>query len=427
MPESGRFYIGIDAGTSGLRAVGVNHLGQSVAEVKINFANGREARMPQTWKDGLFRLIKRLSKQIALERVAGIAVDGQSGTVLLCDDIGSPISRPMFYNEVARPEIITGLADCLKLNPHQVPATLGRVLELWDHEKPEKFRIVHQADWLAGLLCSRFNFSDENNSLKLGYDPHEADWALNKSLLPFHFDALPDVFSPSTAVGSVTRSIGESYGFQPSCRLYTGTTDGMAAFVAASGLDNLVSGTAVTSLGTTMVLKAITPVRVNVPKFGIYSHKLFGNWVAGGASNSGGGALLKHFTAEEMDSLSGQIDPSVSSGLDYYPLVCKGERFPIYEPEMMDRTQPIPSHRADFLSGLFESIAKIEKRGFDLMRDHGVPDPSQIKTAGGGSHNEVWLKIRERILGIPVVAAQQTEAAYGAALIAFRGGRQQHG
>jgi sugar (pentulose or hexulose) kinase len=427
LSEPDRFYIGIDAGTSGLRAVGVNSQGQSIAEAKILFTNRQEARMPQTWKDGLFQVIKILAKQMALERVSGIAVDGQSGTVLLCDNTGHPISPPMFYNEVARPKIVARLADCLRLDPLQVPPTLGRVLDLWDDRKLGKFRIVHQADWLAGLLCNRFDFSDENNSLKLGYDPSTADWAFNSSLLPFHFDALPKVLLPSTAVGSVTNLIVESFGFSSSCRIHSGTTDGMAAFIAASGLENLETGTAVTSLGTTMVLKAISPIRVNVPKFGIYSHKLFGNWVAGGASNSGGGALLKHFAADEMKLLSQQIDPGVSSSLDYYPLVCKGERFPIFDPEMTNRTQPRPLSHVDFLAGLLESIAKIEKRGFDLMRDHGVPYPSEIKTVGGGSHNEVWLKIRERILGARVVAAQETEAAYGAALIALRGGRQQHG
>lgn len=42
-------------------------------------------------------------------------------------------------------------------------------------------------------------------------------------------------------------------------------------------------------------------------------------------------------------------------------------------------------------------------------------------TAGGGSKNEKWTKIRERVLGLPVSRASQTEAAYGAALLALKG------
>jgi len=58
------------------------------------------------------------------------------------------------------------------------------------------------------------------------------------------------------------------------------------------------------------------------------------------------------------------------------------------------------------------------------MQAHGVPYPSLIKTSGGGSQNSVWLRIRERILGATVIAAEETEAAYGAALIALHGAVQ---
>ncbi len=45
---------------------------------------------------------------------------------------------------------------------------------------------------------------------------------------------------------------------------------------------------------------------------------------------------------------------------------------------------------------------------------------AQVYTAGGGSKNPAWLKIRENKLGVPVVASTQVEAAYGSALLAQR-------
>lgn len=45
----------------------------------------------------------------------------------------------------------------------------------------------------------------------------------------------------------------------------------------------------------------------------------------------------------------------------------------------------------------------------------------EVFTAGGGAKNEKWTKIRERVLGLPVRRAAQTEAAYGAALLALKG------
>lgn len=46
-------------------------------------------------------------------------------------------------------------------------------------------------------------------------------------------------------------------------------------------------------------------------------------------------------------------------------------------------------------------------------------------TAGGGAKNEKWIKIRERVLSLPVSRALHTEAAYGAALLALRGVQQE--
>ena len=46
---------------------------------------------------------------------------------------------------------------------------------------------------------------------------------------------------------------------------------------------------------------------------------------------------------------------------------------------------------------------------------------SQVYTAGGGARNPAWAQMRQRMLGVPVVASSQAEAAYGAALLARQG------
>lgn len=53
-----------------------------------------------------------------------------------------------------------------------------------------------------------------------------------------------------------------------------------------------------------------------------------------------------------------------------------------------------------------------------MLKDLGATPVEQVFTAGGGSKNEKWIKIRERVLDLPVLRALQTEAAYGAALLA---------
>ena len=40
--------------------------------------------------------------------------------------------------------------------------------------------------------------------------------------------------------------------------------------------------------------------------------------------------------------------------------------------------------------------------------------------AGGGSKNALWSKLRSKMLGVEVRSSKNTDAAYGAALLAIR-------
>lgn len=46
------------------------------------------------------------------------------------------------------------------------------------------------------------------------------------------------------------------------------------------------------------------------------------------------------------------------------------------------------------------------------------PLPHPPAAAGGGAQNPQWTAIRQRVLGVPVKPSPQTEAAYGAAILA---------
>jgi D-ribulokinase len=422
MPRESALYLGLDVGTSGVRGVCIGDDLAIVASARTttSIKDRGILRSPQSWKQMLEIILADLGRQADLVKVTSIATAGQSGTVLVCDAGGQPFGdSALLYSDI--PEHSTSAA--LKKR-HQLNApTLGRAHDLWlNAGRPEKFHVVHQADWVAGLFSGRFDRSDENNALKTGYDPAARKWSFDANILPFSKSALPVIVPPATWIGNAATNFAQKFGFCGQCQVHTGTTDGMAGFIAASGLNRLEPGVAVTSLGTTLVIKSLSARAINVAEYGIYSHRLFDFWVAGGASNSGGGALLAHFSTQELAELSKCIDFTDISQLDYYPLVAKGDRFPVNDPDLVSRTLPRPADDAEFLAGLFASIARIEKRGYEVLDRYGAPYPRLVKTVGGGSANNVWTEIRQRVLGVKVVSADQTEAAYGAALIARYGG-----
>ena len=131
--------------------------------------------------------------------------------------------------------------------------------------------------------------------------------------------------------------------------------------------------------------------------------------------------MLRHFfTDVELDNYSTQIDPAQESLLDYYPLLKKGDRFPINDPNLPPRLEPRPADSVEFLHGLLESIARIEARGYQLLQEFGATPLTKVYTAGGGAKNSVWSAIRQRYLNVPVVRPIHTAAACGTALLAMR-------
>jgi sugar (pentulose or hexulose) kinase len=107
-------------------------------------------------------------------------------------------------------------------------------------------------------------------------------------------------------------------GLRRDCLVCAGTTDSIAAFLASGAS---TPGVAVTSLGSTLVLKLLSRTRIEDSRFGIYSHRLGDLWLTGGASNTGGAVLRQFFTDEQIKHLSCQIEPSTESSLNYYPLL----------------------------------------------------------------------------------------------------------
>jgi sugar (pentulose or hexulose) kinase len=206
-------------------------------------------------------------------------------------------------------------------------------------------------------------------------------------------------------------------GFSNDTAIVTGTTDSTASTLA-TGVSK--PGEAVTTLGTTLVMKIIAQHQITSVADGVYSHRLpNGLWLAGGASNSGGNVLLKYFDADEIAVLSTQMQTTSLTGLDYYPLSIKGERFPVNDPEMLPCMNPRPASDSLFLQAIFEGFAKIEKRAYQKLAELGAPEPSAIVSAGGqAAKNTALTAIRSQILGIPVTTASHTEASYGVALVA---------
>jgi len=279
-------------------------------------------------------------------------------------------------------------------------------------------RLIQQADWISGQFSQRFDVTDENNALKLGFDPiarRWPDWLLKVGLQPGHLSA---VVPAGTTTATIARFRASALGLAAGVAVVAGTTDGCASFLAA-GAESC--GDAVTSLGTTLVLKLLSDRPVFDSDLGVYSHRIDNAWLVGGASNSGGAAIAKHFSLDRIRQLSEEMSPDMPTGLNYYPLSGRGERFPHNNPDLEEQLEPRPGSDTLFLQALMEGVTSIEKLGYDCLTALGGPSVKSIRAVGGGAKNVAWRTIRARMLGIPLIDPVDDEAAVGAAKLARRG------
>jgi len=418
-------YLGIDFGTSGCRASVIDANADCIAEAAIALPapvrdGQRVSQSPQIWLTGLQQLLEQLAQHSELAAIERIAVDGTSGSVLLSNADGEPLGDALMYNDASSEQALAALKStgpepehlCLNLG-----SGLVKALQLAQQPSSTSYRVLNQADFITGHLSGLCGHSDYHNALKLGYDPlaeRWPDWVEGQ----FATNSLPEVHEPGSVIGRISPRIARQTGLSVDCDICVGSTDANAAFIAAGARQ---PGEAVTSLGSTLVLKLLSTSPVNDLQSGIYSHRLGDYWLSGGASNAGAAILRDYFSDEQIAALSRHIEPRQPSPLCYYPLRSAGERFPQYDPNKQPVVAPRPASDVDFLHALLEGLARIERDGYEKLMQLGAATLNSVKTAGGGAKNRQWTAIRERLLGVHVSAASNTQASYGAALLALRG------
>ena len=416
------FVIGLDLGTSGVRAIAVDASGKILAlgsaTLPATKATGaRREQSPEDWWNGCRTALDELSQKLDLAAARAIAVDATSGTILPVDNHNRPLAAARMYDDAETGDLA---AKIKTLAPRESAAHGATSPAARAHEwakLPRLHCIIHQADWINGCLGATNWQTDENNALKTGYNPVNRcwpDWLRDFGLSP---GLLPEVVPVGTTIGHVSAQAAIALGIPEGITIAAGTTDGCATFLASGATE---PGEASTALGSTIVLKLLSDRPIFAPELGIYSHRIGDTWLAGGASNCGGKTLLQLFTAEQLAALETSLNPAKLTGTDYYPLPSIGERFPIADAKLAPRLTPRPASDAEFLQGIYEAFARVEQTGFAKLAALGGPTLRSVRHAGGGSRSATWMTLRATALGVTLTPSWSEEAAAGAARLAWR-------
>lgn len=408
-----RVFIGLDLGTGGVRGCAIDgrEKPRGTAEAKVQ---GTARREPGTLLDAAKRVLARLAEQTGGQCHA-LCVAGTSGSLLGLDRQGAPVGRISLYcdrpPEVDRHHVLA--ASLPAVSRGASPDVIARMMRVVG--EPEVSTIGFEAPFVASALAGRRLPVDLNNALKAGCEPISEAWPTFPPNLGIPSDRLPPLVQPGSRHGEMSESAAGKLGFTTLPEIIAGTTDGCASALAA-GLER--TGDAVTSLGSTLTLKILSDRPVHSAAHGIYSHRILGRWLAGGASNAGGAILGRLFPSTELERYSRLGIADAPAATRFVPLDCSGERFPVADPYLLPRLVPRPPDDEGFFLAILDSLVRWERRGYTALKAAGAPDVHRLTAIGGGTLNGAWMETRRRDLAFDVFKPLSTSPAFGAARLA---------
>lgn len=424
-------WLGLDLGTRSARCVAVDSTGRLLAAASRPLTGEREGvrheQDPEQWWSALAAACREALSGIDADRVRGLATAATSGTILLADAAGAPLTPGLMYDDGRAAEQAaraneTGAALWQELGYRAMQPSwaLPKLLWLLDHEPAAAgtgVRLLHQPDLITWRLAGHQVASDAGHALKTGYHLTEERWPEREfDELAVPTGLLPDVVRPGSVLGTVCAAAAEATGVPEGTAIVAGMTDGCAAQIGAGAL---TPGAWNSVLGTTLVLKGTSPHLVRDPGGVVYCHRGPGDsWLPGGASSSGAGVIAREFPGADLDELTARASRSATDAVAYPLVSTAGERFPFRAPDARPFVLGDPTGEAERFHAYLLGVACVERLCFDYLDLIGAPVDGPLTLTGGGARNAYWSGLRAEVLGRPVWVPEQAEGAVGMAVLA---------
>ena len=424
-----RILIGLDVGTSGVKAVALTPDGEvsGVAEENYDLQTPRVGwaeQDPEIWWQAAERALARLAGE-----PLGIGLTGQMHGLVCLDDKGRPLRPAILWNdqrtgdECAEIEGKLGLERLVELTGNRALTgfTAPKLLWLRKHEPDTYARITHiclPKDYVRLRLTGDLATDVADASGTLLFDVAARRWSdellealdIPRSWLPQALEC-PEVSGQTLAGLSVAAGVPVA----------AGTGDQAAG---ALGVGVVEPGPLSVVLGTSGVVFTALPEFVfdAQARLHVFCHAVPGTWHAMGVMLSAAGSLswLQGVTDASYEQLLSEAEgwrPGCE-GLLFAPYL-SGERTPYADPDVRGAFcgLDLRHDRGALCRAVLEGVTFGLRDSLELVRLMGVT-PQTARVSGGGARSALWLKILASTSGLPVESTVVSEgAAFGAALL----------
>lgn len=452
------FFLGIDVGTSGTKALLIDARGHVKATATASHPSlfprpGWSEQRPDDWWTSVCKATRAVLRaaRIGKANVAGVGLSGQMHGSVFLDSRRRVLCNALLWNDQrtgaeceeierragGRAELIR-LVRNVALTGYQAP----KILWLRTHRR-RLFRRVRTVllpkDYIALRLTGQLHSDVSDASGTLLFDVARRKWSTRlMERLELDPGLFPPVVESCEVVGGLTSEAARATGLKAGTPAVAGAGDQVAAAVGTG----VVQGGAVSAtLGTSGVVIAHsdTPVPNDEGLLQSYCHAVPGAWCVFGCMLSGGGSLQWAREVLYADQLAKARTAAARDAI-YTTMIkeaaaAESGDTPVFHPYLTGERCPYPHPHA---RGAFLGLTRDQGRGalvravllgitlgmhrqLELMRALGVPI-REVRLAGGGARNAWWRQLQADVYGVRCVSMRSEEgSALGAALLAAVG------
>jgi len=443
-------FLGLDVGTSGVKAVLVSERGDVEASATTPLAlstprPGWAEQDPEAWWEASVASLRAVLAECPGAGVAAVGISGQMHSSVFLDRAGEVIRPALLWCDgrtTAECREITervGGEEALRdraSNPALEGFTLPKVLWLRRHE-PEAFRrlatVLLPKDYVRFRLTGALATEPSDASATLMYDTANLRWSREiLSAVELPETLLPEVGGSAEVLGRVTTQVAALTGLAEGTPVVGGGADNACG---AAGVGVVAPGEAVASWGTSgTVLAPMAEPRVDPGlRAHTFCHVVPGTWYLMGVVLTAGGAF-RWYRDEIARDMIGREDvsrdlneeaaavPRGADGVTFLPYL-QGERTPHRDASARGAFLGLSlAHtRAHLTRAVLEGICFALRDSVSILRDLGVA-PDRLVLTGGGARSPFVRRLQAEVFGLPVSTVNREEGpAYGAALLAAVG------
>lgn len=446
--------LGIDLGTTALKAVAFNERGVQAAEASVEYnlltpAPDWVEAEPETYWRSLKTALRDLEKACDLKSIEAIGFSAQGETLFFLDEEGRPLRNAIVWMDNRAKAEAKCLAErfgndvCYRITGQVSfepcwPA--AKVLWVRKHE-PEVFRRTRKIALIEDYLIYKMTgeFVSEGSLLtSTAYWNLQTRryWTEMLDVLGIDASMLPRVCESGELIGEMREAVAKELGLSEHVRVVTGALDQAAG---AIGVGNVRPGMFSENIGAAMAICAIAPELTYDPNgqmpvhyFAMPGQYMMHTFTSGGMNlrwfrdafchTERAMADLLHVSSYDLLS---QEAAKVSPGCD--GMLMLPHLAGSMAPDLNANAKGVfygfslGHGKAHFVRAIMESLGFVLMRNIEALQAMNV-GVAEIRSLGGGARSDVWNQIKADITGRRLVTFQCKEAAsLGAAILAGKG------